>query len=109
MRLDPDLPSVPRHSLDVVQFGHRAERIILLDVILRVPLRAQFQIDAVDALDPHTVAMKDGWLLGRRRLRFEKRRELGVRGVGRALRQVERAGKDLSAVAVSGLGQIIGQ
>src|SRR6516225_10993161 len=39
--------------------------------------------------------MKNGWLLGCRGLRFGKRRELGVCDVGRALRQIERAGKDL--------------
>src|SRR5271155_4076536 len=64
-------------------------------MILRLVLCAQFQANAVDTFDPHTIAMKDGWLLGWRRLRFGKRREPGVRDVGRALRQIERAGKDL--------------
>src|SRR5262249_48499697 len=78
-----------------VQFGNSAERITVLDVILRLPLCAQFQTDAVNAFNPHTIAMKNGWLLGCRGLRFGKRRELGVCDVGRALRQIERAGKDL--------------
>jgi hypothetical protein len=52
------------------------------DVILRLPLCAQFQTDAVNAFNPHTIAMKNGWLLGCRGLRFGKRRELGVCGVG---------------------------
>ena len=90
----------------MVQFGNGAERIVLLDVIVCLVLCGRFQTDAVDTFDPHTIAMNDGWLLGWRRLRFGKRRELRVCGVGRALRQIERAG---CTVAVSGLGQIIGQ
>src|SRR5580704_16860586 len=38
--------------------------------------------------------MDDGRLLRLRRFRFGKRREPGVCGIGRALRQIERAGKD---------------
>src|SRR5580698_6088706 len=64
-------------------------------MILRLALCAQFQTDAVDAFDPHTIAMNDGWLLGRRRLRFRKWREPLVCCVRRALRQIERAGKDM--------------
>ena len=48
----------------LLQFGNGAERIILLDVILRLLLCAQFQTNAVDAFNPHTIAMNDGWLLG---------------------------------------------
>ena len=58
MRLDPDLPFVSRHSLGIVQFGNGAERIVVLDMILRLPLCAQFQTDAVDAFDPHAIAMR---------------------------------------------------
>ena len=61
---DPDLPFVSRHGLGMMQYGNGAERIILLDMILRLALCAQFQTDAVDALNPHTIATKDGWLLG---------------------------------------------
>ena len=48
----------------MAQLGNGAERIILLDMILRLALCAQFQTDTVDALNPHTIATKDGWLLG---------------------------------------------
>jgi hypothetical protein len=41
----------------------------MLYVTLRFSLSAQFQIDT---FDPHTIATEDGWLLGRRRLRFGK-------------------------------------
>src|ERR1700757_5502053 len=75
LRFDPDLPFVSRHSLGIAQLANGAERVVLLDVILRFPLRAQFQTNAVDTLDPHTIAMNDGWLLRWRRLRFAKRRE----------------------------------
>ncbi len=64
LRLDPDLPFVSRHGLRIAQFGNGAERVLLLDVILRFPLCAQFQTDAVDALNPDTIAVNDGWLLG---------------------------------------------
>jgi hypothetical protein len=58
--LAPDLPVIPR----IAQFGDGAERIVLLDVILRFPLWAQLQTDAVDALNQDPIAMNDGWLLG---------------------------------------------
>ena len=48
----------------MAQFGNGAERIILLDMILRVVLCAQFKTNAFDAFNPHTMATKDGWLLG---------------------------------------------
>src|SRR3974377_1331711 len=59
--LDPDLPFVSRHSLNIAQFGNSAERITVLNMILRLPLCAQFQTDAVNAFNPHTIAIKDGW------------------------------------------------
>jgi hypothetical protein len=58
----------------MAQFGDGAERIILLDVILRLVLCSRFQANAVDTFDPHTIAANDGWLLRWRRLRFRKRR-----------------------------------
>jgi hypothetical protein len=64
LRLDPDLPFVSRQSLSIAQFSDGAERIILLDVILCVPLCAQLQTNAVDALNPDALAMNDGWFLG---------------------------------------------
>ena len=102
------MPTVSRYTLGLVQIGDGAERIVVLDVVLGLPRCAQFQIKALDALNPHTVAMCDGWLFGRRRLRFEERREFGVRRVGRTLRQLEVPAK-ICSVAVSGGGQIIGQ
>ena len=48
----------------MAQFGNGAERIILLDMILRVVLGAQFEADAVDAFNPDAIATRDGWLVG---------------------------------------------
>ena len=47
----------------MAQFGNGAERIIVLDDTGLV-LCARFQTNAVDAFNPHTVATRDGWLLG---------------------------------------------
>src|ERR1700676_4519249 len=79
----------------MAQLGNGAGWIVLLDMILRVVLSAQFETDAVDAFNPHAIATRDGWLVGRPRLWFRKRREPRVCDVGRALRQIERASKDL--------------
>ena len=47
----------------MAQFGNGAGWIVLLNMILRVVLRAQFETDAVDAFNPHTIVTSDGWLL----------------------------------------------
>src|SRR6516225_5520553 len=80
--LDADLPCVPRHHQRASQFGHGAERIILLDAILRLTLCAQCQTEAVEAFDPRAIAMENGWLLGRSRLGFGKGREPLVATLG---------------------------
>ena len=94
LRLDADLPCVPRHCLGPSQFGHCAEWVILLDMVAGFTLAAQFQPDAVDALDTHITATKPRRLLRWRRLRPRQRQQPRVCGLGRAQWQIERASKN---------------
>src|SRR6266511_1878836 len=57
LRLDADLPCIPRHRPRPSQFSQCAERVVLLDVKPGLALRAQFKADPVDALDTHITAM----------------------------------------------------
>jgi len=91
-----------------VQLGNGAERVVLLDVIFGLVLCAQFQTNAVDAFDPNTFAMNDGWLLGRRGLRFKKRESLASAALGGRCGRSSMPAK-ICTVGVSVLGQIIGQ
>ncbi len=96
--------SFSRHGLRIAQFGNGAERVLLLDVILRFPLCAQFQTDAVDALNPDTIAVNDGWLLGDAVSGSRKGESLASAALG------ERRGRssvpaNICSVAVSGLGE----
>ena len=63
LRLDADLPIVPRHRLGPSQFGHCAERVVLLDVKPRLALRAQLKADTVDAFYTQITVTDDRRLL----------------------------------------------
>ena len=108
LRLDPDLPFVSRQSLGVAQFGNGAERIILLNMVLGLVLCARFQTNAVDVFNAHTIATKDVGLSG------DTVSGSGKDGSPASATLGERCGRSsvpakISTVAVSGLGQIIGQ
>src|SRR5215469_5187602 len=78
----------------MAQFSHRAERVILLHVKARFNLSAQFEADAVDALDTNITATDDGWFLRWCRFRSRKWLERCVYNLWRPLWEVECATKN---------------